>query len=447
MREDLPVPAAAALKGLNERIHEPSKSPRWRSQTARDHDRLLYSSAFQRLGGITQVTASETGQPFHTRLTHSLKVAQVARRSAERLKQQEKEGAFSGAALAVVQALDADATDSAALAHDIGHPPFGHLAEKVLNERASKVGGFEGNAQSFRVVTRLALRNARPGLDLTRQTLNAMLKYPWLRKPEQRARKDKWGAYDSDQPAFDFVRKHSKDGRRSLEACLMDWADDVTYAVHDFDDFTRAGLIPTDLLVRDEEERVRLRKRLENEPEIPRSKDFSPNELMGALEEPLRHLDLAGPYQGTREQRITLRSFGSMLITQYVEAVGIESANSRKAQIVIKDTARRQVAALKALTMLYVVFRPPLALIQHGHSKVIADLWDWFWAASASGGDRRVLPPAYRARLADDDSPEARTRLVTDLIASMTESAALELHGRMGGYAGGTVLDAAARTL
>lgn len=446
MKEELSVPSKAALDGLAERVHEPRKQPRWRSQSQRDHDRLLYSSAFQRLGGITQVTASETGQPFHTRLTHSLKVAQVAGRSAERLKKQRKEGELSGSADAVVHALDVDATESAALAHDIGHPPFGHLAEVVLNSKAIKVGGFEGNAQSFRVVTRLAHRNAKPGLDLTRQTLNGMLKYPWLRKPEGEKRRTKWGAYDSDQAALDFARKHSKDGQRSIEACLMDWADDITYAVHDFDDFTRAGLIPTDLLLRDDGERERLKQRLENEPEIPRS-GFSPDALMSALEEPLKHLDLAGPYQGTREQRIALRSFGSMLITRYVEAVAVEATTGRKAQIVIEEEAVVQVASLKALTMLYVVFRPPLALIQHGQAKVIGDLWEWFWDATDEKGDSRVLPPAYRARLVDDNSDEGRARLVTDLVASMTESAAVELHGRMGGYAGGTVLDAAARTL
>jgi dGTPase len=96
VREPLYVPTKAALDGLRQRIHEPTKTPRWRSQAQRDHDRLLYSSAFQRLGGITQVTASEIGQPFHTRLTHSLKVAQVAGRSAERLKQKQVEGDYAG---------------------------------------------------------------------------------------------------------------------------------------------------------------------------------------------------------------------------------------------------------------------------------------------------------------------------------------------------------------
>lgn len=140
-RAEITPPGDDASEYLTERQLSARKEPRWRSPAQRDHDRLLYSSAFQRLGGITQVTASELGRPFHTRLTHTLKVAQVARRSAERLKQMQVGGA---AAEALVNSLDADATEAAALGHDLGHPPFGHLAETVLNERSMKAGGFEG---------------------------------------------------------------------------------------------------------------------------------------------------------------------------------------------------------------------------------------------------------------------------------------------------------------
>lgn len=231
------------MEGLGERLLSGRKTPRWRTQTQRDHDRLLYSSAFQRLGGITQVTASELGRPFHTRLTHTLKVAQVARRSAERLKQLAGSNPGSGPAQDLIACLDVDAAEAAALGHDLGHPPFGHLAEKVLHSKALRAGGFEGNPQSFRIVTRLALRGPHPGLDLSRQTLNGMLKYPWLYSAEHPKRSRKWGAYSSDERAFHEARQNAVGDERSLEACLMDWADDITYAVHDVDDFSRAGLI------------------------------------------------------------------------------------------------------------------------------------------------------------------------------------------------------------
>ena len=155
-----------------------------RKPTQRDRDRVLYASAFSRLGGVTQVISSEEGHPFHNRLTHSLKVAQIARRIAERLKEKQKTPSC-------ISGVDPDACEAAALAHDLGHPPFGHIAEHCLDQLLTKKNtdgdpldsnGFEGNAQSFRIVARLAQRRRKfDGLNLTRSTLDAILKYPWLR--------------------------------------------------------------------------------------------------------------------------------------------------------------------------------------------------------------------------------------------------------------------------
>lgn len=220
------------------RIQEPAPSAR--TETQRDRDRILYSSAFNRLAGITQVASSAPGASFHNRLTHSFKVAQVARRLAERLKVEEAD-------VDLVQELDVDATEAAALGHDLGHPPFGHLAEEILAEVMLDAGGFEGNAQSFRIVCRLAMRDPEhPGLNLTPVTLNGMLKYPWLagEHPTDPISR-KCGAYWSDREQFRAAQGAStvRPGRRTLEAELMDWSDDVTYAVHDLEDFyqRRAG--------------------------------------------------------------------------------------------------------------------------------------------------------------------------------------------------------------
>jgi dGTPase len=170
--------------------------PENRSEAERDHDRILYTSALQRLAGTTQIAAPESGPTIHNRLTHTLKVAQVARRLSKRL------------------GFDADGQETAAaaaLAHDLGHPPFGHLAEEVLNEQAKNWGGFEGNAQSFRIVTFLALRSDDyRGLNLTARTLNAILKYPWLRDLDDPKKKiKKWGAYFGEEDDFNFARSLS----------------------------------------------------------------------------------------------------------------------------------------------------------------------------------------------------------------------------------------------
>lgn len=150
---------------------------------------------------MTQVAAPETGHTFHSRLTHSLKVAQVARGLAQRLITLRQRGELDNAASALVACLDENATEAAALAHDLGHPPFGHVAERVLQERTkAEATSFEGNPQSFRIVTRLARRSVdAPGLNLTRRTLNGLLKYPWLRADEPPERVEKWGAYDGDR--------------------------------------------------------------------------------------------------------------------------------------------------------------------------------------------------------------------------------------------------------
>jgi dGTPase len=234
------------------RIQEPQPSAR--TETQRDRDRILYSSAFSRLAGITQVASSAPGASFHNRLTHSFKVAQVARRLAERLKIEEAD-------VELVEQLDVDAAEAAALGHDLGHPPFGHLAEEVLADVMKDAGGFEGNAQSFRIVCRLAMHDPEHrGLNLMPVTLNGMLKYPWLpgEHPTDPA-STKFGAYWSDRDDFRAAQGAStvRPGLRTLEAELMDWSDDITYAVHDLEDFYRVGLVPLERLRTDGDERMR----------------------------------------------------------------------------------------------------------------------------------------------------------------------------------------------
>ena len=196
---------------------QPKKPRDWREQAERDCDRILYSSAFRRLEGVTQVVGAHEGSIFHNRLTHSHRVSQVARRLAQKIVRQ-----YSADVLTAVGGVDPDVAEAAGLAHDLGHPPFGHIAEQVLNKLLSDTyddeEGFEGNAQSFRIVTKLARRAPPPngpGLNLTPATLNAILKYPWPRErrdPGTRKFPDtkkarKWGFYRSEQNEFDEARK------------------------------------------------------------------------------------------------------------------------------------------------------------------------------------------------------------------------------------------------
>jgi dGTPase len=240
------------LDPRDERFYATDRGPDQRRPSQRDRDRIIYTSAFRRLAWVTQVVASGEGEPFHNRLTHTLEVAQVGRRLAEKLLAEQPEEAEG------LGGVDPEAVEAAALAHDLGHPPFGHVAEEELDRLMIKAGvhdGFEGNPQSFRVVTKLAIRNPEfPGLNLTRATLDAILKYPWYRQTIP-GRHRKWGAYNSEGREFEWLRgPEPRDARKCAEAELMDFADDVAYAIHDVEDFYRTGLIPLDRLVRDKDE-------------------------------------------------------------------------------------------------------------------------------------------------------------------------------------------------
>ena len=229
-----------------------------RTPFQRDRDRVLHASSLRRLASVTQVVNPNEGRLYQNRLTHTLKVAQIGGRIAEALLVKYKDTPI----LDRLGGLEPQVVEAASLAHDLGHPPFGHIGEDQLNTSVSKINpldGYEGNAQSFRIVSKLEIwRNGVLGLDLTRATVNALLKYPWFRpkaKHLQVIRNRKWGAYRSEAKEFNWARElnihyegHVEYEGMSLEASIMDWADDIAYATHDVEDFYRAGLIPLDRL-------------------------------------------------------------------------------------------------------------------------------------------------------------------------------------------------------
>ncbi len=480
---------APDIIGLRNQRKVAEDRPRDQRRTgARDRDRILYTSALRRLAGITQVVASTEGAIFHNRLTHTHEVAQIARRLSEFLVgpsdqeerqrvaedlQMEPEVLAEQYELARTMHLDPEVAEAAALAHDLGHPPFGHVAEFVLNKRITDdlgiEDGFEGNAQSFRVVTKLSIRREdTDGLNLSRATLDAILKYPWRRdrgkKKELRGYREvdpgkKWGAFADEDEYFIWARRLHRlntddDGERSLEAEVMDWADDIAYAVHDVDDFYRAGLVPLDRLIgnqgrdvdqfwegavhRWDEEKLHL--------EWPR-KDLRQRfeRLMDWMTAPA----ITRPFAGHNQQRGALRTVTARLIRRFLIEHGlrIRQPGPDNGRLVIRDeVAEKEMFLLKELIWQYAILHPRLASQQVGKRRVIGHLFDEYRSAAEKDGP--LLPWGLREQLRDrkkevsaEGLPRLYARTATDIICSMTEQQAVAMYRRLTGDAIGSVLD------
>lgn len=413
----------------NLRFHlEPSRKDH-RTPPQVDRDRVLYSSAFARLAEATQVVSADRGYVFHNRLTHSLKVAQLARRISEHLRASQKEASDA------LHAPDPDVAEAAALAHDLGHPPFGHIAEKELDRLARKEGlpdGFEGNAQSFRIVAKLAvsdaagadsdLTSAIRGLNLTRSTLNALAKYPWG-FGENAEKKGKWGFYETERPLFLWARQCHQGPAfaKSCEAEIMDWSDDITYAVHDLVDFYCAGQIPIDRLAdeSDPSEREEFFSAV-----FSRCHDLSPRrmELEKVFKEVVEFFPLDRRYTGTFRQRSAVWQFSTLLISRYVNAIRLVAPTAGNGRVVdIAQYALDEIRMLKELTWHYVILNNELATLQHGQTQSVRVVFETLLNA-AKGGSWKLFPPAYEEELrAAIGDRNLQTRVVIDYLAGMTE--------------------------
>jgi dGTPase len=367
--------------------------------------------------------------------------------------------------------IDPSLVETACLAHDLGHPPFGHLAEKQLDERAQEFGGFEGNAQTFRIVTQLGIRSLTfQGLNLTRGSLRGILKYPWTRSKRPpdpthpSGRKPKWGAYDCDQDVFAKVWEDDSGGPivpRATEAELMDWADDVTYSVHDVEDFFRAGLIPLHLLKsygesqgnaspypvgREQRERERFFEYVIQSDRKEKVLAGLPIEDISRIFDDLliyAAFSFEQPYEGTREDHATLRTFTSRLISRFINELKLrESPELGDPTVSIDVLAQQEIAILKQLTWFYVIDAPALAIQHQAQKKIVTRLCDVFLEAVRDKNPSGVLPIYYRDLLRTPGLSEAeKSRAAVDLIASMTESQATAVYQRIEGISLSSGLD------
>ncbi|MFI0236209.1 deoxyguanosinetriphosphate triphosphohydrolase [Streptomyces sp. NPDC016845] len=406
---------------------EPDKRP-GRTAFQRDRARVLHSSALRRLAGKTQVVTPGT-RSLHwdasprTRLTHSLECAQVGREL--------------GAALG----CDPDLVETACLSHDMGHPPFGHNGEQALNEVAEDCGGFEGNAQSLRLLTRIEpkrfVRSAEGGelvsvgLNLTRAALDAATKYPWPRgEHPSDPGSVKFGVYGDDRPVFDWVRKGAPGRRTCFEAQVMDWADDVAYSVHDLEDGLHAGHLDPGMLHAEPERADVFAVALGRY--VPA--DTDPAELAAALDRLLDQEWWPHGYDGTAVSQARLKDATSQLIGRFCLAAetatraryGTGRLTRYAAELVVPRAARYECAVLKAVADRYVMQRPQQERLRADQRVVVAELAEALTARAPEG-----LDPQFRALF--DDAPDDRTRkrVIVDQIASLTDASARSLHARL----------------
>jgi dGTPase len=380
------------------RVPEPP-SGSGRGPFQRDRARVLHSGALRRLAGKTQVVEPSRSVP-RTRLTHSLECAQIGRELGDAL------------------GCDPDLVDAACLAHDLGHPPYGHNGEAALDEAAAGCGGFEGNAQSLRLLTRLEVKVPGAGLNLTRAMLDAATKYPWPKREGTR----KYGVYDDDLEVFTWLRAGAPDGRRSLESQVMDWADDVAYSVHDLEDGVVAGLI--DL------------RALDAAAVAEVAAQHYTDAPAGAVADAFAALTAQSwwprGYDGAVSAQVGLKAATSTLIGRFCRAAeeATREAYGRDltryaADLVVPPQVRLECAALKAVTARYVMDRPGVRAVQEREREVVGEL------VGLLAPTPEVLQPDHAEawRQAADDA--GRLRAVVDQVAGLTDAAASRLHAHL----------------
>ncbi|MGW8951555.1 deoxyguanosinetriphosphate triphosphohydrolase [Streptomyces sp. NPDC055709] len=406
---------------------EPDKRP-GRTAFQRDRARVLHSGALRRLAGKTQVVTpgsrSAAWDPSpRTRLTHSLECAQVGRELGDAL------------------GCDPDLVEAACLAHDLGHPPFGHNGEQALNEVAEDCGGFEGNAQSLRLLTRIEPKRfvhsevrgepVSVGLNLTRAALDAATKYPWARggHPTDPGT-PKFGVYEDDLPVFAWVREGAPAHRKCFEAQVMDWSDDVAYSVHDFEDGLHAGHIDPNALLSEAERNEIWAVAIGRY--VPKETD--PQSLADALDRLVDQEWWPHGYDGSAVAQARLKDATSQLIGRFClaaeaatrQAYGGGRLTRYAAELVVPEEAHLECAVLKAIADRYVMQRAEQEALRADQRIVVAELAEALVARAPEG-----LDPQFRAMFDSAPDDRARKRVIVDQIASLTDASARTLHTRL----------------
>lgn len=377
-------------------------------------DRILHSSAFRQLQGKTQVFLTGEYDFYRTRLTHSLEVSQIGRSICAALKHRSPE-------LAPDQWIDADLVEAACLAHDLGHPPFGHAGERSLHRLMANHGGFEGNAQTLRLLTTTIFAHGTRGLNPSRALLDAVLKYKTRHADIPDA--PNHFVYSDQSAHLDFVNGGDpwpetappgpdRDALRSVECQIMDWADDTAYSLNDIADGVAAGFITIDRL-----EAWAARQSL-SEPESGHIRDLA---------------------DAIRRDLVEIRS--NRKIGDFIAAcslaprTGFLSVRTRRHAIAlhVSEAARLESRLYKRIALELVFQSPQLQQLDFKADTVLHRLLDAL-ADNYIGTTRprlRLLPPSDEANVAAAEDDRSRWRRLCDFLASLTDASATRMYRRL----------------
>lgn len=401
------------------RFH-PERHRSQRDDFARDRARVLHSAALRRLAAKTQVLSPASPADFaRNRLTHSLEVAQVGRELATSLR------------------LAADVVDTACLSHDLGHPPFGHNGERALNEWAEDVGGFEGNAQTLRILTRLEPKvvdaDGRSfGLNLTRASLDASCKYPWTADhplPDPGGRL-KFGVYPEDEEVFRWMREGAPGRVRCIEAEVMDLSDDIAYSVHDFEDAIVNGYLDPARLA-DKREHDALLTAIQSWVGF----DFARDELADALYRLTRMPEWIDSFDGTRPALGRLKNLTSDLIGRFARAATTATHEAYEASVltryrghlVVPRIVEAEMAVLKGIIGAAVVSIEGRKDLYKEQRRMLKRLATALWESP------EALDALHAQDFASAATDASRRRVVVDQVASLTDQLAIAWHGALVG--------------
>lgn len=438
---------------LQRKYPENPASPKdHRHPTERDRDRILHSSAFRRLQGKTQVFGIGQADFYRTRLTHSVEAAQIARAIAQNLLFEHPE---------LHRCLAPELAEAAAMAHDLGHPPFGHAGEETLDacmrevSRRARLTGkkalrFEGNAQTFHILVAAEPKSpSYPGLNLTRATLAGVLKYPY----EQDIRNRKF-VFASDLPmarwalekggAILKTRTQARRRPRTSIACqVLDWADDCAYSVHDVEDALQAQFLhPGDL------EQPRFARRVFAHYEKTRKDEDAPSLTLPEVRERLLDLERRILPSDQGDDRAHRKAAMRNILNDLITSVTVEPCGSgRRAdfswELKVPDEARILSEICKAVIWEAVITDPRVAAMSTKGREVLRDLFHLLMEEVVEKESVALFPRYYRPIIEDclGGGQSEAGRAVCNFLALLTDRDALRLHALLRGSKASSIFD------